>query len=75
MRLAKRSSRRTTRCRSYNLACTEALAGRKDDAMKHLRAAFAASPSDRLRATAREDSDLDPIRGEPGFQEIVEGGE
>lgn len=59
----------------YNLACTEALAGRKDDAMKHLRAAFAASPSDRLRATAREDSDLDPIRAEPGFQEIVEGGE
>ena len=59
----------------YNLACTEALAGRKDDALKHLRAAFAASPSDRLRATAREDSDLDPIRGEPGFQELVEGGE
>ena len=48
--------------------------GRKDDAMQHLRAAFAASPSDRLRATAREDSDLDPIRGEPGFQELVEGG-
>jgi mannose-6-phosphate isomerase-like protein (cupin superfamily) len=56
----------------YNLACVEALAGRKEDAMTHLRAAFEASPSERLRETAAADTDLDPIRDEPGFKELVE---
>jgi tetratricopeptide (TPR) repeat protein len=55
----------------YNLACCEALAGRTDDAMEHLRAAFAGSSSERLRELAREDSDLDPIRDKPGFAELV----
>jgi mannose-6-phosphate isomerase-like protein (cupin superfamily) len=56
----------------YNLACCEALAGRKDDAMEHLRASFAAAPNnERLRAIAREDDDLDPIREESGFAELV----
>ena len=55
----------------YNLACCEALAGRKDDALEHLRAAMEKSSSDRLRAIAREDTDLDPIRDEPAFKELV----
>jgi mannose-6-phosphate isomerase-like protein (cupin superfamily) len=56
----------------YNLACCEALAGRKDDAMEHLRAAMEkTTSSERLQTIAREDTDLDPIRGEPGFKELV----
>ena len=55
----------------YNLACCEALAGRTDEAMDHLRASFAATSSERLRELAREDSDLDPIRDKPGFAELV----
>jgi hypothetical protein len=55
----------------YNLACCEALAGRKDDAMEHLRAAMEKASSDRLRTIAREDTDLDPIRVEPAFKELV----
>ena len=55
----------------YNLACCEALAGRTDDAMEHLRVAFAGTSSERLRELAREDSDLDPIRDKPGFAELV----
>jgi len=55
----------------YNLACCEALAGRKDDAMEHLRAAMEKANSDRLRTLAREDTDLDPIRDVPAFKELV----
>jgi len=53
----------------YNLACCEALAGQADDAIGHLRAAFEVRPS--LRDLAKEDSDLDPIREEPRFRELV----
>jgi mannose-6-phosphate isomerase-like protein (cupin superfamily) len=53
----------------YNLACAESLAGRKDDAIRHLRTA--SERSDRLRAFAAGDSDFDSIRDEPGFKEIV----
>ncbi len=53
----------------YNLACCESLAGLRQDAIEHLRVAFERSPS--LRELAREDSDLDPIREEPGFRELV----
>jgi tetratricopeptide (TPR) repeat protein len=49
----------------YNLACAEAGAGRKEDALAHLREAVEARPD--LAERARADSDLDPIRGEPGF--------
>ena len=54
----------------FNLACCESLAGRKADAIEHLRRAIDLSESS--RSLAREDSDLDPIRGEPGFEELVE---
>ena len=53
----------------YNLACCEALAGRKEDAIGHLRLAFERRPS--LRDLAREDTDLDPLRDEPAFRELV----
>ncbi len=55
----------------YNIACCESMAGRTADAMEHLRAAIAIAP-DPLRRLAAEDSDLDAVRGEPGFRELVE---
>jgi mannose-6-phosphate isomerase-like protein (cupin superfamily) len=53
----------------YNLACCEALAGRKEDAIGHLRTAIEGRPQ--LKELAREDSDLDAIRDEPAFAELV----
>ena len=53
----------------YNLACSESLSGRTADAIDHLRRAVGAS--EKLRADARKDSDFDPIRDEPAFQEMV----
>ena len=53
----------------YNLACCESLAGRNEDAIGHLRLAFERRPS--LRDLAKEDTDLDPIREETGFRELV----
>lgn len=57
----------------YNVACCESLAGRNQDAMEHLREAIAGS--EQLRSLAREDSDLDPLRDDPAFQELVAGAE
>jgi len=53
----------------YNLACCESLAGRTADAIEHLRQAI--DRSERLRLFAKEDSDLDPIRDEPAFKELI----
>ena len=53
----------------YNLACCEAMAGHKDDAIGHLRVAFERRPS--LRDVAKEDTDLDPLRDEPAFSELL----
>jgi hypothetical protein len=53
----------------YNLACCEALAGRKEDAIGHLRLAFERRPS--LRELAKDDTDFDPLRDEPAFRELV----
>jgi tetratricopeptide (TPR) repeat protein len=53
----------------YNLACVESLAGRKEEAIEHLRQAIERWP--RARELARNDSDLDAIRDEPGFAELV----
>ena len=53
----------------YNLACCESLAGRTTDAIEHLRRAV--EGSDRAREFAAGDSDLDPIRDEPAFRELV----
>ena len=53
----------------YNLACCEAMTGRTDDAIGHLRIAFERRPS--LVNIAKEDTDLDPLRDEPEFRALV----
>jgi hypothetical protein len=53
----------------YNLACCEALAGFKDDALAHLRTAIEKQPN--LRELATQDTDLDAIRDEAEFRELV----
>lgn len=53
----------------YNLACCESLAGWKDEALAHLRQAI--ELMDGMREYAKSDSDLDAIRGEPAFEEIL----
>jgi mannose-6-phosphate isomerase-like protein (cupin superfamily) len=53
----------------YNLACCEALTGRNEDAIGHLRVALERRPS--LRELAKDDTDLDRLRGEPEFHELV----
>ena len=55
----------------YNTACCESLAGRTDDAVGHLRRA--AAVWDGCRDMAKGDSDFDPIRDEPAFQEFLGG--
>jgi tetratricopeptide (TPR) repeat protein len=54
---------------AYNVACVESLAGRKEDAIQHLRQAI--DGSDRFRSLAVGDSDFDAIRDEPAFKELV----
>jgi tetratricopeptide (TPR) repeat protein len=54
----------------YNVACCESLAGQTADAVQHLRRAI--ELSDRFRSYAEGDSDLDPIRGEPGYKELLD---
>jgi len=53
----------------YNLACCEALAGRRDEAIEHLRLAI--ETYEPLREWAANDSDFDGIREEPAFKELV----
>jgi mannose-6-phosphate isomerase-like protein (cupin superfamily) len=53
----------------YNLACCESLAGRTEDAIKHL--GMAVDGSEQFRAMAAEDSDFDPIRDEAAFKELI----
>jgi tetratricopeptide (TPR) repeat protein len=53
----------------YNLACCESLAGRTADALEHLGRAI--DRSEQSRSYAKDDSDFDPIRDEPGFKELI----
>jgi hypothetical protein len=53
----------------YNIACMEALLGKKDDALKHLGEALAGS--DRLRENARTDDDFASLRGDQQFEELI----
>ncbi|MDQ2984214.1 MAG: tetratricopeptide repeat protein [Actinomycetota bacterium] len=53
---------------AYNLACCESLAGRKDDAIAHLRQAI--EWNEQFRDFGAGDSDLDAIRDEPGYKEL-----
>ena len=55
----------------YNLACCESLAGRTDDAIRHLRLAI--DRHERFRSLAAGDSDFDPIGDEAAFKELVQG--
>jgi tetratricopeptide (TPR) repeat protein len=57
----------------YNLACCEALAGRGDPAVEHLRQAIAVD--ERFRAFARDDGDLDPIRERDDVRELLAAGD
>jgi hypothetical protein len=53
----------------YNLACCESLTGRTTDALDHLRRAI--DMSDEFRGHAKSDSDLDPIRDQPAFRQLI----
>jgi tetratricopeptide (TPR) repeat protein len=54
----------------YQLSCYHALAGRSEEAIGYFERAVAASPD--LAEWARGDSDLDSIRADPRFRELVE---
>jgi tetratricopeptide (TPR) repeat protein len=49
----------------YNLACAESRSGKSDDALAHLSSAIEREP--RFAELARDDTDLDPIRGDGRF--------
>jgi mannose-6-phosphate isomerase-like protein (cupin superfamily) len=53
----------------YNIACNEALLGRTDNAIEHLKGAIQADG--RVVELARTDADMDPIREDPRFKELV----
>ena len=53
----------------FNLACAEALLGRTDAAIERLEAAVQAD--DLAREAARTDSDLDSLRDDPRFAELI----
>jgi tetratricopeptide (TPR) repeat protein len=53
----------------FNLACCESLCGRTSDALDHLQHAI--EMSEEFRASAKTDSDLDPIRDELAFQQLI----
>jgi len=55
----------------FNLACCESQCGRTSDALDHLRRAV--EMSEEFRGSAKDDSDLDPIRGEPAFKQLISG--
>jgi tetratricopeptide (TPR) repeat protein len=56
---------------SYNAGCFEALAGNADAAFEHLRRAKELDAAGDSAQYFREDSDLDPIRDDPRFQELL----
>jgi hypothetical protein len=66
---AASSSRPTPTKRASNVACCESLGGRTADAIEHLRRAI--DMWEGWRDMAKEDSDFDPIRDEPAFQELI----
>jgi hypothetical protein len=53
----------------FNLACCEALLGRKDDALAHLGEALDAAPG--LRENVGTDTDLDSLRDDPRFGALI----
>ena len=55
----------------YNVACCESLAGEKDQAIAHLRRAIELSEG--TRSFLDGDFDLDPLRQDPAFKELLAG--
>jgi tetratricopeptide (TPR) repeat protein len=55
---------------SYNAGCWEALAGNPDAAFEYLRRAKELN-AEEAASYFREDTDLDPIRDDPRFQELL----
>ena len=53
----------------FNLACCESRCGRTSQALEHLRRAV--DVSEEFRGSAKDDPDLDPIRGEPAFRQLI----
>jgi hypothetical protein len=53
----------------FNLACSESQCGRTSDAIDHLRRAI--EMSQEFRDSAKDDSDLDPIRDERAFKQLI----
>jgi tetratricopeptide (TPR) repeat protein len=53
----------------YNLACAESMAGQTGDALEHLRQSV--EREERFRELARTDTDFDPLRADPEFQQII----
>ena len=54
---------------AYNVACCEALAGRPAEALVYLRKAI--DTADQARELAKDDSDLESLREDPAFKELV----
>ena len=54
---------------TYNLACCEARLGETEDAIEHLRKSIELRPG--LADNAREDDDLESLRSDPRFAELV----
>lgn len=64
------SSREEKATAYYNLACFLSLAGRKEEALVNLERAFALSGA--LVNHADKDPDLDPLRGDPRYNALIE---
>jgi mannose-6-phosphate isomerase-like protein (cupin superfamily) len=56
----------------YNLACLESLTGHGRDAIQHLERAI--EISEQFREYARKDSDLDAVRDDPAFAQLMATG-
>ena len=56
---------------SYNAGCFEALAGNPDAAFEHLRRAKELDTEGRSAQYFRGDGDLDPLRDDPRFEELL----
>jgi tetratricopeptide (TPR) repeat protein len=53
----------------FNLACLESLTGQPTEAIEHLRKAI--ELSEQFREYAQQDSDLDAVRDDPAFKELM----
>lgn len=53
----------------FNLACSESQCGRTSEALDHLRQAI--EMSEEFRDFAKDDSDLDAIRDDPAFKQLI----